>query len=83
MLIAERSPVAQAPSGSIRAAYSGQLMPPVQVHAFRNTDKFFPTRSIARGANVRPLAMRTEQIEDFPIQSQGSEFDLYDYVSRN
>lgn len=71
------------PVGSIREAYAGELMPPLQVSTFRNTHRIFPTRTVRRGSTVRDLPPAQRQLENFPIRSRGADFDFFDYVSRN
>lgn len=69
--------------GSLLDAYVGKLMPNVQVHTFRNTDKLVSTRRVARGGKVSELPRRKRQLRDLVIHSGGQEYDLCDYVSRN
>jgi CubicO group peptidase (beta-lactamase class C family) len=71
------------PIGAIRSVYDGKLLPNIQVQTFRNTDRSFPTRTVARGGPVAPLPHRVTQVQDFPIRANGTVYDLYDYVSRN
>lgn len=69
--------------GSIRDLYAGKLLPNVQVNTLRNTHDAFPSRVIRRGGPVAPLRYAPHQLTNFPIRSNGADFDLYDYISRN
>lgn len=69
--------------GSVLDTYVGRLMPGEQVHTFRNTDRLMNSRLVARGARVRELPRRKQQLREMVIHSGGQKYDLYDYVSRN
>ena len=68
---------------AIRDAYAGLLMPEAQVQLFRATDRVFPARVIARGKRVRPLPASPRPLETLCIRSNGIDYDLFDFVSRN
>ena len=78
-------PTAVTPDGAaaIRSAYAGLLLPEAQVQLFQATDRIFPTRTIARGSRVHPLPSTLRSLAAMRIVSRGTEFDLYDYISRN
>ncbi len=67
----------------IRRTYSGKLPPGTQVNTFCNTEHLFPTRRITRGINTRPLTHSKRPLEDILFQSNGNEYDLFDYISGN
>ncbi|HTM81401.1 serine hydrolase [Asticcacaulis sp.] len=69
--------------GSMVDLYAGNLMPDFQAHTLQNTEHAFATRTIRRGGTVRPLAYGAQFLKDFPINAGNTEYDLYDYVSRN
>lgn len=70
-------------AASIRSAYAGLLLPEAQVQLFRATDRIFPTRVIAHGSRVHPLATTPRSLADLRVASNGATYDFYDYVSRN
>ena len=43
------NPHAAEPIGTVRQVYDGALPPDIQVNTFRNIDRLFPTRTVARG----------------------------------
>ena len=70
-------------AAAIRSAYAGLLLPEAQVQLFQAADRIFPTRIIARGQRVHPLPSAPRSLTGMRIASRGTEFDLYDYISRN
>ncbi len=68
---------------SIRDAYAGRLFPRDQIPTFRNIERAFPSRLVARGDAVRPFAVRELGFEQFEFETGGNRYDLYDHVSRN
>ncbi|MES1944152.1 beta-lactamase [Salinisphaera sp. PC39] len=68
---------------TIRDAYAGRLWPDEQVRVFANTDRMFPTRTVACGERVRPLPASRRSLDGFVFESGGATYDLYDYLSRN
>ena len=68
---------------SVRDVYSGSVFPDLQISTFRNTNRFFPTRTIARGDSVRPLLLREQPLNELNFESGKKSYDLYDYVSLN
>lgn len=66
-----------------RDAYAGKLFPGNQLSLFRNSHWEFSTRTVARGPNTYPLPYDPARITDLSIASQGGDYDLVDYVSRN
>jgi CubicO group peptidase (beta-lactamase class C family) len=71
------------PIGSVREVYDGRLYPDIQVNTFRNIDRLFPTRLVARGADVRPLPAGEPALDDFRFEHEGKIYDLYDVLSLN
>ena len=43
--------------GTARQVYDGALTPDLAVSTFRNIDRLFPSRVIARGRDVLPLSL--------------------------
>lgn len=75
--------LADEPVASIRSVYDGKLFPDEQIRTFRNIDRLFSTRTIARAGAVRPLPRRATPLRDLSFVSGGKTCDLYDYYSRN
>lgn len=71
------------PIASVRAVYDGKVRPDVQANTFRNIDKLFPTRTVRRGAKVRPLPLHDRQLTDVLFTANGKSHDLADYLSQN
>jgi CubicO group peptidase (beta-lactamase class C family) len=69
--------------GTVREVYDGKLYPDIQVNTFRNIDRLFPTRVVARGDQVYPLPDGQEALQDFSFNVDGTTYDLYDVVSLN
>lgn len=74
---------ASQPIASVRAVYDGKVRPDIQANTFRNIDKLFPTRTVRRGATVRPLPPHERQLADVSFTSKGKAYDLADYLSQN
>jgi CubicO group peptidase (beta-lactamase class C family) len=70
------------PIGTVEQVYDGTLSPSLQVKTFRNADRLFPTRRVARGSRVFPLPAG-KPLHDVAFVSGGHDYDLRDYVSFN
>jgi CubicO group peptidase (beta-lactamase class C family) len=77
------NPHAAEPIGTVRQMYDGALLPDVQVNTFRNIDRLFPVRTVARGTHVHALPARERPLTGLRFTSEGRDYDLYDYVSLN
>ena len=71
------------PIGSVREVYDGHLYPDIQVNTFRNIDRLFPTRTVARGAKLRELPVSLQDLDDFRLRADNKTYDLYDVLSLN
>jgi CubicO group peptidase (beta-lactamase class C family) len=69
--------------GSVREVYDGKLYPDIQVNTFRNIDRLFPTRTVARGDTVRALPASSRPLTAFEYTANGKQRDLYDVLSLN
>ena len=67
--------------GNVRQVYDGALLPDIAVNTFRNIDRLFPTRTVKRGDSVFELPVAEKQLENFRFESDGREYDLYDYLA--
>jgi len=76
------NPHASEPIGTVQEVYDGSLFPDIQVDTFRNIDRLFPTRTVARGDTVYPLPTGAP-LKNFKFVSNGRDYDLYDYISLN
>ena len=71
------------PIGTVRQVYDGKLYPDIQVNTFRNIDRLFPTRTIARGTVVSQLPLSKQPLQDFVYSVDGQSYDLYDVLLMN
>lgn len=69
--------------GTVRQVYDGKLYPDIQVNTFRNIDRLFPTRTVARGKTVSTLPLSKQPLREFTYQVDGKTYDLYDVLSMN
>ncbi|MFC5474057.1 serine hydrolase domain-containing protein [Paraherbaspirillum soli] len=69
--------------GTVQQVYDGKLLPDVQVNTFRHIDRLFPSRTVAHGAKVYPLAVSDKPLRDVVFDSAGKQVDLFDYISLN
>lgn len=67
----------------IRQTYAGQLFPQQQAEVFRNIDKVFPVRRLPASTQPQPLQYDLQDLHKLSFQSQGQQYDIYDYISRN
>lgn len=74
---------AKEPIGTVRQLYDGKLYPDIQVNTFRNIDRLFPTRTVARGKAVSVLPLSKQPLQDFSYSVDGKTYDLYDVLSMN
>ena len=74
---------AQEPIGTVREVYDGKLYPDLQANTFRNIDRLFPTRIVARGDTVSEIPRNLQSLSDFSYTDDGKTYDLYDVLSLN
>jgi len=74
---------ADEPIGTVRQVYDGKLYPDIQVNTFRNIDRLFPTRVVARGDTVSFLPLSDQPLEEFSYTVGDQTYDLYDVLSLN
>ena len=77
------NPHAAEPIGTLRAMYDGRLTPELAAQTFRNIDRLFPTRVIARGSHVSPLPQSPTPITAMTCTAGGRTVDLADYMRLN
>ncbi len=76
-------PHASEPIGTVRQSYDGALSPEMAVNTFRNIDRLFPTRIIARGSAPRVLPVSERPLEALRFTDAGRAYDLDDYLRLN
>jgi CubicO group peptidase (beta-lactamase class C family) len=69
--------------GTVREIYDGKLYPDIQVNTFRNIDRLFPTRTVARGEAVSVLPVSDQPLAEFSYSVGDKTYDLYDVLSLN
>ncbi|MDH7943433.1 serine hydrolase [Pseudohongiella sp. SYSU M77423] len=69
--------------GTVRQVYDGKLYPDIQVNTFRNIDRLFPTRTVARGDSVSAIPVSDQPLQDFSYVVDGQTYDLYDVLAMN
>tara|TARA_R110002072_G_scaffold136124_2_gene278213 strand:- start:205273 stop:206493 length:1221 start_codon:yes stop_codon:yes gene_type:complete len=76
-------PHADEPIGTVRQVYDGKLYPDIQVNTFRNIDRLFPTRTVARGETASVLPISDQPLTDFSYRIDDQTYDLYDVLAMN
>lgn len=71
------------PIGTVRALYDGRLTPELAATTFRNIDRLFPTRVIARGPNVTPLPAAGAPLSAVTCTWHDTTYTLDEYIQRN
>ncbi|MAD75925.1 MAG: serine hydrolase [Rheinheimera sp.] len=74
---------ADEPIGTVRQLYDGKLYPDIRVNTFRNIDRLFPTRTVARGETVITLPLSQQPLQAFSYTVDKQQYDLYDVFSLN
>ncbi|WP_026349430.1 serine hydrolase domain-containing protein [Arsukibacterium perlucidum] len=74
---------ANEPIGTVRQVYDGKLYPDIQVNTFRNIDRLFPTRTVARGDWVSKLPHSDTPLQEFSYTVADQTYDLYDVLAMN
>jgi CubicO group peptidase (beta-lactamase class C family) len=76
------NPHAKEPIGTVQQMYDGALSETLLVNTLRNTDRLFPTRTVARGAKVFPLPAG-KPLPNVRFVAGGNTYDLGDYFALN
>lgn len=77
------NPHAAEPIGTVRAMYDGTLSPDLAAQTFRNIDRLFPSRTIARGGTVSSLPVAATQLRDVSCTAGSSVVSLDEYMRLN
>lgn len=76
------NPHAQEPIGTAQQLYDGALPPDLLVNTCRNIDRFFPVRRIDHNPDaIQPLPGTPAALTNFEFESEGKQWDLFDYLS--
>ena len=77
------NPHAAEPIGTVREMYDGRLTPELAATTFRNIDRLFPSRVIARGDASTPLPAADVPLGLVTCTWQDSTYTLDRYMARN
>lgn len=77
------APPAQEPIGTVRQMYDGALTPALAASTFRNIDRLFPTRTIAKGNVASSLARHDRQISTLTFTAGGNTYSLAEFILQN
>ncbi len=69
--------------GSVRSMYDGRLTPALAATTFRNIDRLFPSRVVARGSSVAPLLPAPTALASVSCGPRDSLVSLNDYIRLN
>lgn len=78
-----RNPHAAEPIGTVREMYDGRLTPALAATTFRNIDRLFPSRIIARGPTVSPLPVAGAALGPVSCMWQNTTYTLDEYMQQN
>jgi CubicO group peptidase (beta-lactamase class C family) len=76
------NPHAKEPIGTVQQVYDGALSETLLVNTLRNTDRLFPTRTVARGTKPYPVPAG-KPLPNVRFVTGGNTYDLADYVALN
>ena len=76
-------PHASEPIGTAREVYDGTLPPNLAVNTFRNTDRLFATRTVARGGDAAPLAPAPRAFPSVQFSDRGQAVSFERYLEQN
>lgn len=71
------------PIGTVREIYDGVLSPDMAVTTFRNIDRLFPSRRIARSTRPRPLLPADEPLTAVTVTAEGVRYGLEQFMELN
>src|SRR5712664_4025621 len=66
-----------------RQVFDGKMLPGVEVATFEHSDELFAVNVVLRKGAVRPLPPSTEKLAEIYFQSDGKDYDLFDYLAYN
>ena len=77
------NPHAAEPIGTVREMYDGRLTPELAAQTFRNIDRLFPSRVIARGRVTSPLPVSVTPLSGVMCSSRSGIVSLDEYMRLN
>ena len=77
------SPDRIAPIAEYRSLLDGTVRPDMEVIAFGRSDELFPVRVVRKGPALVPLRQSSRPLMPIKFQSDGKNYDLFDYLSLN
>lgn len=69
--------------GTVREMYDGRLSPELAAQTFRNIDRLFPSRTIARGGTISPLPAAARPLGNVLCSSRSQVVTLDEYMRLN
>jgi len=66
-----------------RQVFDGKMLPDVEVATFEHSDKLFSVNTVLRKGPVRPLPPASAKLKEIRFESEGKNYDLFDYLAYN
>ncbi len=66
-----------------RQVFDGKMLPGVEVATFEHSDELFDVNVVRRKGPVRPLPPTSTTFAEIHFQSDGKDYDLFDYLAYN
>jgi CubicO group peptidase (beta-lactamase class C family) len=70
-------------TATISQILAGTMRPGVEAATFSHSDQWYPSTRVPRKGPVRPLPMASKQLDNVHFQSNGKNYDLFDYLADN
>jgi CubicO group peptidase (beta-lactamase class C family) len=70
-------------TADMRQMLDGAMPPDIEVATFENSELLYPSNTVMRGGDVRPLMLGAHQIKSVHFESAGKNYDLVDYLADN
>jgi CubicO group peptidase (beta-lactamase class C family) len=70
-------------TADMRQMLDGAMPPDIEVATFENSEVLYPSNTVMRGGDVRPLMPTAHQINSVHFASAGKNYDLFDYLADN
>lgn len=79
----DKYPHSGEPIGTVRQIYDGVLTPDMAANTFRNIDRLFPVRTVARSTRPMPLPPAVTPLGNVKFSDSGKQYDIDDYIELN
>ena len=79
----DKYPHSGEPIGTVRQIYDGVLTQEMAANTFRNIDRLFPVRTVARSATPMPLPPAVTPLGNVKFSDSGKQYDIDDYIELN